>query len=93
MAVAVGTMFFLGIILLVCSIVNLVEGIFALRAAKDATQVGPLWVVSLIGLVLAVLSVITSLMNGGQSLGSDIFTLLIDGGVFYLANNIKKLGA
>jgi vacuolar-type H+-ATPase subunit I/STV1 len=92
-ATGVAVVFFLGIVLLVTGVVDLLEGIFSLRAAKDASKAGPLWVFSIIGLVLAAIAVIASLMNGGQSLGSDICTLLINGGIFYLANNIKKLGA
>ena len=93
-AAGVGIMFVLGIVLLVDAIVSLLQGIFSLRAAKDAAKANPLWVISLIGAVLAVLSVIASITNGegGQNILTEIFSLVISCFTFYLANNIKKLG-
>ena len=79
-----------GIVMLVSGIVGLVEGIFSLRAAKDASKAKPLWVISLIALVLSALSLITSFKEGGQEIFSAVISLLVDGGIFYLANNIKK---
>ena len=93
-AAGVGIMVILGIVLLVEGVVSLVQGVFALRAAKDAAKANPLWVISLIGAVLAVLSVIASITNGegGQNILTEIFSLVISCFTFYLANNIKKLG-
>ena len=91
-AAGVGIMVLLGIVLLVDGIVSLLQGIFSLRAAKDAAKATPLWIFSLIGLVLAVLSLIASITNGGQGVLTEIFSLVISGFTFYLANNIKKLG-
>ena len=90
-AMGAAIMVFLGVVMLVEGIVSLVQGIFSLQAAKDATKANPLWIISLIGVVLAVLSVITSLTTG-QDVLSKIFSLAISCFTFYLANNIKKLG-
>ena len=91
-AMGAAIMIILGVILLVEGIVSLVQGIFSLQAAKDATKATPLWIISLIGAVFAVLSVIASLTNGGQNFLSELFSLAISCFTFYLANNIKKLG-
>ena len=88
----VGIFFFLAILALVSGVVDLLEGIFALRAAKDASKVKPLWIFAIIGVILAVMALITGIINGGtESLGSNVFSLAISCCMFYLANNIKKL--
>ena len=91
-AAGVGIMLVLGIVLLVEGIIGLLEGIFSLRAAKDAAKAQPLWVISLIGVILGVLSLIASITNGGQDVLSEVFSLIISCFTLYLANNIKKLG-
>lgn len=87
----VGVFMILGIILIVTGIANLLEGIFAVRAAKDASKVGPLWIFAIIAIVLSVLALITSIVNGGKDTLSSIFSLAVNCFMFYLANNIKKL--
>jgi heme/copper-type cytochrome/quinol oxidase subunit 1 len=83
----------LGIIMLVSGVFELLQGIFSLKAAKDATKAQPLWVISLISVVLDALSVISSFTNHSsvQDILTEIFTLAIACFTFYLANNIKKL--
>ena len=87
----VAIFFALGIIMLVNAVADLLEGIFALRTAKDASKVKPLWVLSIIGVVLGVMALITTVVNGGENVLSDVFSLAISCCMFYLANNIKKL--
>ena len=81
---------FTAIIMLVSGILSLIEGIFALRAAKDARKATPLWVISLISVVVSAVSLISSFGDGASAILSGIFTLAIDCVIFYLANNIKK---
>ena len=81
----------MGVIMVVSSVVSLLEGIFALRAAKDASKVQPLWIFSIIGVVLGVMALIATITNGGENVLSDVFSLVISCFTFYLANNIKKL--
>ena len=87
----VGVFMFLGIILIVTGIANLLEGIFAVRAAKDASKVGPLWIFAIVTIILGVLALVTSILNGGKDTLSSIFSLAVNCFMFYLANNIKKL--
>ena len=93
-ATGVAVVIVLGVVMLVEGVVSLVQGVFSLQAAKDATKAQPLWIISIIGVVLAVLSVIASFTNnGGQDVLTKIFSLIISCFTFYLANNIKKLGS
>ena len=87
----VAIFFALGIIMLVSGVADLLEGIFALRTAKDASKVKPLWVLSIIGVVLGVMALVTSIVKGTGNVGSDVISLAISCCMFYLANNIKKL--
>ena len=79
-----------GVILLVSSITELLQGIFSLRAAKDASKVQPLWVISIISVVMNAISLVNSFSRDTQSILTAIFALIISCFVFYLANNIKK---
>lgn len=87
----VAVFIFMGIIMLASGVVDLLEGIFALRAAKDASKVKPLWIFAIIGVVLGVMALITTIVKGGENVLSDVFSLAISCCMFYLANNIKKL--
>ena len=80
----------IGVVILVSAIVELLQGIFSLRAAKDASKPTPLWVISIISVVFSVISLINSFGSGTQEIFSAIFGLAISCGIFYLANNIKK---
>ena len=82
----------LGIFLLVEGVIGLMQGIFSLQAAKDAAKAQPLWIISILGVVLAVGNVIASVMNGGKDVLTQIFSLALSCFTFYLANNIKNLG-
>lgn len=51
----------------------------------------PVWILAIIGLVGAVITIIVSIANGSFAANavSNIITLVIDGLMFWLANNIK----
>ena len=85
-----GILMLLGIIMLVSGIASILEGVFSLRAAKDASKVKPLWVLSIINIVLSVINLIGSFSNDGTSIFSGIISLAINAVIFYLANNIKN---
>lgn len=68
---------------------NIIVGIFGLRAAKDANKVGPLYVWSLVSLVLNVVGLIATAATGNleaASVLSLIFPILL----FICARNVKK---
>lgn len=91
---------FLGCLLLFRGIVDLLEGIFSLRAAKDEQKIMPAWVFSLIGLILSILSGISAFVttpaaessstNAQTSVLSVILSIALSALIFYAANNIKK---
>ena len=91
-AAGVGTVLAAGIILLLSAVFDLLEGIFSLRAAKDATKAQPLWVISIIGIVFSVISLIMSFGSGTQEVLSSVCSLILSVIIFFLANNIKKQG-
>ena len=92
MATGVVALFLGGFLLLISGLLELLQGIFSLRAAKDATKAQPLWVISVISLILSVISLISSFGKGGQEVFSAIFSVIVSAVILYLANNIKKQG-
>lgn len=80
-----------GAALLVTGVVDLIEGIFGLRAAKDEQKIMPLWILAAVGLGLAALSLVLGFVNGMDSsrLTSDITSIVSSGLMFWIANNIK----
>lgn len=78
-----------GIVLVISGIISLIEGIFSVRAAKDNSKIGPAWVFAIIGLVMSVISIGTSLANH-SGIGSSIPSLVISILIFVAANTIKK---
>lgn len=80
----------LGIFLLVEGVLSLMEGIFSLQAAKDASKAQPLWIISILGVVVAAINVVGGIVNHSQDILTQICTLAINCFTFYLANNIKK---
>ncbi len=91
-ATGVGAVLAAGVILLLSAVFDLLEGIFALRAAKDAAKAQPLWVISIIGVVFSVISLIMTFGSGAQEVTSSVCSLLLSCLIFFLANNIKKQG-
>ena len=83
----------LGIIGVVSALVGLIRGVFGLRASKDATKVGPLWVFSVIGLALSIASIVFGLVTGAREfskLAGAFGGLLGSLIMFVIANNIKR---
>lgn len=72
-------------IFFVIGLVSLLEGIFSLRGAKDASKIMPAWIFAIIGVIAGVVGLFT-----GGSLGGSIFSLIINIVIFIAANNIKK---
>ena len=68
---------------------DLVEGILGLRAANDNQKIMPVWILSIVSLVIIVIEIIMSLFQGGFSF-TYILSLIISGLMFWIANNIKQ---
>ncbi|MBP3200109.1 MAG: hypothetical protein J6M39_00460 [Lachnospiraceae bacterium] len=90
----------LGLIICFDSIIGLISGICSVRASKDSSKIMPAWIFALIGLVLSIISAIStftfpSTTNGSTSnlIGTIIGVIIgvgIDALVFAAANNIKQ---
>ena len=77
------------VIVALSSIFTIIVGILGLRAAKDASKVKPLFVVSIISLAVGVVSVILS-VTGGTFKVSDLSGLVGSALMVFCANNVRK---
>ena len=68
---------------------SLITGILGVRAAKDATKVTPVFVLSAISLAIVVVGLIGSIISGSFS-ASGLLELVAPGLMFWCANNVKK---
>ena len=71
--------------LFILGVISLLEGIFSLRGAKDASKIMPAWIFAIIGVIAAIVGLFT-----GGSMGSSVFSLIINIVIFAAANKIKK---
>ena len=90
--VATGGFTVLGIMSLVGGIVDLLLGIFSVRASNDFSKVQPAWVFSIIGLILAVIGVVVNLSSGINytSIASSVTAIVFSACIFWAANTIKQ---
>jgi hypothetical protein len=81
-----------GLVSLFSGITNILDWVFLKRVAADATKYKPAWIVTLVSLILSAASCVSSLFGGGsgQSIGSAIASLAINGYIFYLVNKVKQ---
>ena len=80
-----------GLFALICAIVDLLLGIFSVRASKDTTKIGPAYIFSIIALVLSIVSLVMTFSNFNLStlisaLPSIVFSVVI----FLAAKTIKQ---
>ena len=74
---------------LISGLLTVVEGILNRRAAKDPAKVMPVWVISLVLLVMHGITAVQNAMAGMLGI-STILSLALTGVVFYAANYMKK---
>ena len=91
-AEAGGALGILGFFTLLSGGLCLLQGILGLRAANDNQKIMPVWVLAIIGLVGAVITIVVALTDGSFSAGdtSSLGSLVGSGLMFWVANNIKK---
>lgn len=73
----------------VSGIMALVEGILGVRAANDSQMIMPVWILAIVGIVFAVVSVVISLALGSFQI-SSLFSFAGPCLMFWIANNIKR---
>ena len=69
----------------ILGLVSLLEGIFSIRGAKDASKIMPAWIFAIIGVIAAVIGLFT-----GGSMGGSISSLIVNIVIFVAANKIRK---
>ncbi|MBQ9020561.1 MAG: hypothetical protein IJ113_00900 [Eggerthellaceae bacterium] len=82
----------MGIIMIVSAGLELLMGIFGVRAAGDNQKIMPAWVFALLSLVFGVISAIGNVTSGGDlsHVLSVIASLVISVLFFWFANTVKK---
>lgn len=92
-ATGAGLLLFLGLGSLISGIIDLIIGIFGLRGAKDPSKIKPFFVISIIGLILAVLNLLGAITSGADitSVSSNIISVILLALCVYFSNNIRKL--
>lgn len=82
----------LSIAIILSAVWSLLCGIFGIRAANDNQKIMIVWVFTLIGAILAIVSIVAAIVNG--SFGQNALTLIVsavfDAIMFWIANNIKN---
>ena len=77
------------IVLLISSLFDLILGILCVRAARDATKIGPVFVVAVIDMILTAVGIILGIVTKSFS-WTSLFSLILPALVLYAANNIRK---
>ena len=77
------------IVMIGSGVLSLITGILGVRAAKDATKVKPVFILSAISLAVVVIGLIGSIISGSFS-ASGLLELVAPGLMFWCANNVKK---
>ena len=81
-----------GFVVLIEGVIELLLGIFSVRASNDFSKIGPAYTLSIVGLALSVIGLIMTFVNGGFT-ASDIISGLVgivfSGLLFYAAKTIK----
>ena len=90
-ALVTGGVVALGIFAVISAIVDILLGVFSVRASKDSTKIGPAYVFSIIALILSILSLVLNFSNFNLStilsaLPSIVFSVVI----FLAAKTIKQ---
>lgn len=88
-AAGVGLLGLGGLLILIGAVIELLSGIFSVRAAKDISKIMPAWVFSLIGLILSVPGLIAAI-SANDKIVSNIITVAINALIFVAANTVKK---
>ena len=81
----------LGAFALVAAIVDVLLGIFSVRASKDSTKIGPAYVFSIIAFVLSIISVAMNFSNFNLStILSALPSIVFSAVIFLAAKTIKQ---
>ena len=77
------------VMLIVSGVFSLICGILGIRAARDASKIKPVFILSVISLAVAVIGLIAGIIGGEFSV-SGILDLVAPGLMLFCANNVRK---
>ena len=82
----------IGLVILIPGALMLLVGILGVRAANNNQKIMPVWVLSVISLVMWVISIVIAVMNGtvGTDIAPNLVSIAIAVLTFWIANNIKR---
>ncbi|MBQ9069262.1 MAG: hypothetical protein IJ131_09415 [Eggerthellaceae bacterium] len=82
-----------GLAFIIVGVIELLMGILGVRAANDNQKIMPVWILSIISLVLGIIGFIAAIINGSMpnfaSVFSNILSIAGSALMFWIANNIK----
>jgi len=81
-----------GFLVIFAGVIELVMGILGVRAANDNQKIMPVWVLSIISLILNAVGFIACIVNGsfGTQGATYIISLILAALMMWIANNIKQ---
>lgn len=77
------------VVLAIACIFNIITGILGVRAAKDASKIGPVFVLAVLSLAVSVLSLVLGVV-GGDFDSSSVISVVGSALMAWCANNVKK---
>lgn len=94
-ASAVALLGFIGLIAIVGSIVELLSGIFSVKAANDISKIMPAWWFSILGVITSIISIVSMVTQNTKQVDTSnmlgaIVGLLTSVLVFFAAETIRK---
>ena len=84
-----GTLIAAGLVMALSGLLSVITGIFGLRAAKDARKAGPVFILAIVSVISALVSLFTLLISSNFQF-SDLTNLVVSCLLVWCVNNVKK---
>lgn len=83
-----GTYSLLGVFALLAGLLAITEGVLGLRAARDASHIMPVWVISLVGLVFGIVD-LAIVVSQQADMTAAVIDLMAAALLFWVVNDIR----
>lgn len=77
------------ILVIIASIFSIVTGVLGVRAAKDASKIQPVFILAIVSLAIAVISLVLGYVQGKPD-SSSVSSIIGSALMVWCANNVKK---
>ena len=77
-------------IFFVLGVISLLEGIFSIRGARDASKIMPAWIFAILGVIGGIGTLISSIGDDAKGVAGAIVGVALSILIFIAANTIKK---